>query len=100
MSRFEKVCWCWANTCSFLLNKNLPIIRFDDIIQSYEQFESQLLNPLQINFSYDLWQTQRHKKKNVNQKYTFPGWEYWNNWHKDRFLKICGDIMIKLNYKI
>lgn len=100
MSRFEKVCWYWADTCSFLLQKSLPTVRFDDIIQSYEQFESQLLNPLQINFSYDLWQTERHKPKNVNQKYTFPGWEDWNNWHKDRFLKICGVVMSKLNYKI
>jgi hypothetical protein len=38
MDRFARVCWHWSYTNQYLLERKLPIVRFEYITSSYEQF--------------------------------------------------------------
>lgn len=100
MDRFAKVCWYWSSTCSFLLKQRLRVIRLEDIINSYELFESQVAYPLQIHVPYELWLKEKDKPRNMNEKRSFPMWPNWSIDQKRIFINMCGDIMMNLGYEI
>jgi len=100
MDRFEKVCWYWASTVRYLIQLQVPVVRFEDVISTYEQFDRQLLQPLQVTVSYEHWQAEKSRPKNSNTENAFPVWRDWSADQKRQFLDICGDVMSTLGYEI
>ncbi|GJQ48164.1 MAG: hypothetical protein HKUEN01_05500 [Candidatus Kuenenia stuttgartiensis] len=100
MDRFEKICWYWASTVRYLMQLQVPVVRLEDVIGSYEQFNHQLLQPLQVTVSHERWQTEKDKSKNSNVSNTFPAWKDWSAEQKRQFTFICGDEMNALGYEI
>jgi hypothetical protein len=99
MDRFEKICWYWASTIKYLLQQSLPVVRFEDVLGSYELFHRQLLDPLKIEISYERWQLERDKPQNASHHNTFPAWKDWTKDQQDQFHEICGDVMGLLGYE-
>ena len=100
MDRFARMCWYWASTINYLLQLQVPTVRFEDLIGSYEQFKNQILEPLGLEISREHWQGEIRKPKNATEQKTFPVWEDWTLEQKCQFLEICGNTMLALRYEI
>lgn len=100
MDRFARVCWYWASTNRYLLDRHLPVVRLEDIITSYELFSDQVLLPLGLNLSFELWSQQITKPRNVGQDNSFPVWDEWTVKQRKVFTDICGPVMTDLGYAI
>ncbi|MHA1249439.1 MAG: sulfotransferase [Candidatus Helarchaeota archaeon] len=93
MSRFEKVCWYWQNEHLYLTQKLGPGVQFEKILSDYEYFKHNILDPLDLKISKNLWEKYRSKKINITTKYKFPPWNQWDNVKTNIFWKICGRVM-------
>jgi hypothetical protein len=100
MDRFEKVCWYWASTVRYLQQLEVPFIRFEDILGSYDQFEGQVLRPLSLPFPYERWRNEIDRPKNPSVENAFPSWQEWTAGQKRQFMDLCGDVMNTLGYGI
>jgi hypothetical protein len=100
MNRFARTCWYWSSTNKYLMERNLPIVRFEDIIESYDQFDLQVLQSLNLKISYDIWCAQVQRPRNVSKTINFPDWEEWEVTKKNLFKDICGDTMTTLGYEL
>ena len=100
MDRFEKACWLWMDTNKRLLGYNLPLIRFEDITQSYEEATSQVFAPLGKNLPINRWQELVRMPINISNNDLFPDWKDWTSEQKKTFEKICGNVMHSLGYTI
>jgi len=100
MDRFARVCWYWASTNRYLLDRHLPVVRLEDIITSYELFSNQILLPLGLNLPFEFWAQQVTKPTNVGQDNNFPAWEDWTAKQRKVFMDICGPVMADLGYVI
>lgn len=98
MDRFSRVCWYWADTNQYLLKLNIPLVRFEDVISSYNEFAEQILQPLSVELSSSVWEENVRKPKNVSETQQFPAWNHWTDRQKQIFESICGDVMFKLGY--
>jgi hypothetical protein len=100
MGRFERVCWYWSFTNHHLLQHNLPLVYFEEVLSSYEHFEKQVLIPLNLTFSPEIWCTEVEIPKNVSKETSFPPWEDWTAMQRDQFVSICGRTMQDLGYAL
>ncbi|MHA1413969.1 MAG: hypothetical protein ACTSO4_15295, partial [Promethearchaeota archaeon] len=98
MSRFEKLCWYWQIAYKDLKTKIDKVIKFEKIISSYEYFQKNVLKPLQLEISEEIWRNEIKKPKNATINYTFPHWTKWENHRKKKFDEICGEIMKEFGY--
>ncbi len=98
MDRFAKACWYWAYTNDFLLEYDLSIIRFDDIISSYDLFLQQIPKALSDGISFQMWKIETGKPKNISRNYLFPHHSAWSEQQKRQFDAICGSTMERLGY--
>ena len=98
--RFSKICWYWASANEYLLVRKLPIVRFEDILSSYDLFAEQVLQPLSINISIDVWRHHVQKPLNVSRVSDFPAWDNWTFEQYHQFTTICGPVMEKLGYRM
>ena len=98
MDRFQKTCWYWSYTNEFLLKKNLSIVRFEDLINSYNMFLRKMPHKLTTGISYNKWKKETSKPKNISKNYEFPNYYDWTEQHKRQFEEICGPTMKRLGY--
>ncbi|MFX0075456.1 MAG: sulfotransferase, partial [Candidatus Hermodarchaeota archaeon] len=98
MSRFEKLCWYWKTENEYLSLNLKDAIRFEDLISNYNYFHKNLLDPLNLEISEDLWRKEKESPKNVTTNYTLPHWKDWDTETLDSFNNICGEIMKDNNY--
>lgn len=98
MDRFARVCWYWAYTNQYLLERKLSIVRLEDIISSYDQFVQQVLQPLDIDLPLAIWNEEVLKPRNVSKDTSFTAWEDWTREQKRQFEAICGAVMSDLGY--
>ncbi len=99
MGRFERVCWYWASTNRYLMERHLPVVRFEDILHAYEALSSQILEPLGIALPVQIWQEHVRQPQNISRQRHFPPWEEWSSQQKRQFQEICGDVMQALGYE-
>jgi len=65
MTRFERLCWYWDIENRYL-NKNVEIlIKFEDILSSYEYFKEKVLDFLGLNISKEIWQKEVNVPQNI-----------------------------------
>jgi hypothetical protein len=102
MSRFEKVCWLWADSYTNLL-ESVPeskVINFEKIINDFDYCNEQVFSFLGIQIGYQEWEKYLSKKSNNAIKiHEFPHWKDWSQKNRDDFDQICGSVMNKLGYE-
>jgi hypothetical protein len=101
MSRFEKICWAWADTNRVLL-EIIPddVIHFEQIINDYDYTKNRLFDPLELSISFEQWrESVKHKSPNATKVHTFPHWRDWRTREEESFDEICGQMMIELRYE-
>lgn len=109
LSRFEKICWMWNKKNSILKesvneNNNIITIKFEDLFNkgNYETHLRKLLKFFDIPINDDiinLYSDMLNIKINKNNDNSFPQYEFWSSWEKQRFKEICGNIMDYYNYE-
>ncbi len=98
--RFAKVCWYWASTNRDLLDWDLARARFEDVTASYEAFSEQVLEPLGLDVSREIWEERVGRPKNASKSNHFPAWEDWSSRQQEQFERICGPVMARLGYSL
>jgi hypothetical protein len=101
MSRFEKICWAWADTNRVLL-EIIPddVVYFERVISDYDYTKQRLFEPLGLSISFEQWrESAKHKSKNATKVHTFPHWKDWRTREEESFDRICGQMMIELGYE-
>jgi hypothetical protein len=98
--RFEKVCWYWMITNKYLLGNKLPILKFEELISSFDYININLFEKIPANVSKSFWDHERRLPKNISLNETFPHWKNWSSVQQKKFKKICGCIANQLGYQI
>jgi hypothetical protein len=97
-SRFERVCWLWADGNLTLWGRTDGLVRLEDVLDSYERFRSELLDRVELDFNEDWWKRQRERPSNASPSYAFPHWRDWTDEQSGEFERICGEEMRRLGY--
>jgi hypothetical protein len=100
MSRFQKICWYWANINNSLIKNQLKTVKFEKLISSYEYFQLIIETECKIKIPYKIWKNEISIPKNISKSYHFPEWHYWSLEERCKFLEICGPTMEKLGYPL
>jgi hypothetical protein len=100
LSEFEKTCWVWQWENQYMRQHIDQCARFEDITSSYEFFEKQILEPLDLDLRENAWKTEAKRPQNVSSKYALGKWDQWTSEQKDQFAHICGEEMEHYGYEI
>jgi hypothetical protein len=104
-SRFEKLCWYWADTIRTLLDAQLPVLRLEDITTDFSILKKIFLQPCGIDLPEARWDAQRNRRVNTNRfhiKYMFRGRPQrlvWDEQKEEQFQTLCGEAMQRLGYR-
>jgi len=98
LSRFEKICWQWADSNTRLINEVNRLIIFERLISDYSYFQKNIESYLGLNIGRDKWLKAILIPKNITKAHTMPPWHQWDRSLMLSFTKICGEVMQKLGY--
>lgn len=94
-SRFEKLCWLWADAVSHLTEREVPMVRLEDVVADYDSCGHHLLAPLDLTIGRDAWSgvvTQTANPSAAGQPNGPVPWD------QDAFDAICGPLRAELGY--
>lgn len=103
-SRFEKLCWYWADAIRTMTDAGLPLLRLEDITTDFQLLDERFLSPCGIKLSKKKWESMRSHRANTNRfklKYLVRGKPevlQWDARKEQRFQDLCGTAMEQLNY--
>lgn len=103
-SRFEKLCWYWADTLRTMLEAKLPILRLEEITTDFSILERDFLHPCGIDLPKQEWDNLRSHRANTNRfhpKYLFRGKPpvlAWDDEKESQFQTLCGERMKQAGY--
>ena len=100
MNRFEKVCWMWAYDNSYLRKEADYTVKFEDVITSFNYFESRILDPLGLQLDQRVWEARRRNPENKNKGPQYAGWSQWSDAERDTFVELCGKEMCQYEYSL
>lgn len=100
MNRFERLCWYWMVENRYLRECIGRTVQFERILSSYEYFRENVLEPLGLKVSREVWKRAVDRPKNVTEVYRLPHWSKWSDEMKSAFERICGEEMEKCGYKL
>lgn len=98
LSRFEKVCWLWADGNRRVREQVPRLVRFEDLTNDYMYFRQNVAEPLSIFVNREEWIEAINNPMNTSRHYTIPDWTEWDSDLTDCFWAICGDEMAALGY--
>jgi hypothetical protein len=115
--RFEQICWNWKNTVENLLNKNVPVIKLEELTGDYNYFNEKLLKPFSFDLKKPEWEQIKNVKVNRGRSLVFryfyaklkgkyyqpnalPEYSRWPENHKKIFAEYCSPAMKQLGYTI
>jgi len=93
MSRFERLCWYWQTENCYLRTSIGKAVKFEEIISSYDYFQTRLLDPLGLDISEEIWRNAVTSPVNKTQSHKIPYWSEWDDETISIFEKICGKEM-------
>jgi hypothetical protein len=108
-SRFQKLCWAWKTIYEIMLkssenNPNIKVVKFEDIFRAEAKYKN-MKNLLTFithfsdrNFSFKIPENLLERRVNKNISYKFREWKNWDDEMKNDLLRICGNVMHRLNY--
>ena len=121
MTRFDRICWYWADTYNTLWDHSQGNIHHvEDLLTDYEKFKKVILLPTGLSLSESDWkltvQTPENStssnllrkkallllkgKSNQGVGKEIGPWKEWSASQKKSFETICGETMEKLGYEI
>jgi hypothetical protein len=62
--RFYRVCVNWKMATSRLLEQNVPIIRFEQLVSDFEYLKTKVLDPLELDLSENDWKQAKSVRDN------------------------------------
>jgi hypothetical protein len=115
--RFEQICWNWKNTVEQLLEKNIPVIKLEELTNDYNYFNQKLLIPFGFNLEKNQWEQIKKVKVNKSRSTIFryfyakikgkfyqpvslPEYFQWSENHKKIFKEYCFPAMQQLGYNL
>ncbi len=115
--RFEQICWNWKHAVGNLLDKKIPVIRFEDLISNYDYFNEKLIRPFGFTLTEENWNNVKSKKVNkthgsiyrfiyarikgkVFQPDELPEYSHWPEAFKKTFQDYCEPGMKQLGYNV
>lgn len=119
MSRFEKICWYWADTYDKLWeHSNGEIHRIEDLLSDYAEFNNAILSNTGLAITEIEWDRAVKTPENSTsgnfarkklamllkgnsdkvEGKQLPSWENWSSEQRTAFDRICGATMQKLGY--
>lgn len=98
MTRFERVCWLWADGNRRVREQVAQLVRFEDLTSDYAFFRENVADPLSVIVSREAWADAVHTPVNVSKDYAIPHWTRWGPALKHSFWAVCGDEMSALGY--
>jgi hypothetical protein len=116
-NRFEQVCWNWRNTVENLLDKEIPLIKLEELTGDYNYFTEKILKPFGFILEKNQWEEIKNKKVNKTRsalfRYTYSkikGKQYqhdalddfksWPDEYKKIFSEYCFPAMKRLGYSV
>ena len=100
MDRFERLCWYWTVENRYLRHALARHVQFERLLSSYDYFVNELLVPLGLSITRDMWRTARQHPKNATSQYGIPHWSNWDSDKKAAFERICGQEMHENGYEV
>jgi len=118
MTRFERLCWYWNHTNSYLAD-HVPVGgKMERALTEYDYFHERILEPLGLEVPKESWSSLVSQPRNTSSQYTreqfvrrlllgtrraaspgsIPHWSKWDDEMTKRFWSICGDTMTRLGY--
>jgi len=98
MDRFARICWFWQEENRRLRTSIGKTVQFEKILQSYEYFSKQILEPCHIHIPSETWQAAVAKPRNISSKFSMPKWDQWTTYQQITFRDICGEEMLHCGY--
>ena len=99
MDRFARICWFWQEENRRLRTNIGKTVQFEKILSDYEYFSEQILQPLEINISKELWKSNVSTPRNTSSDFGMPKWDKWTTEQKKTFTDICGSEMSNYDYR-
>lgn len=98
LTRFEKICWLWADGNSRVRQDVGSFVKFEKLISDYSYFEEEIEARLGVRVGEERWRAAIKRPRNVSEKYVVPRWTEWESSLVRQFDRICGDEMRKFGY--
>lgn len=120
LTRFEKICWYWAETNRHLHSESAGnVLQVEKILTDYDYFNQHINNTLGISISKEVWHKSVAKPENSSTRLsnikrkvrvkikggqvkdiggTLPKYEGWSKEMVTAFDEICGSVMTDLGY--
>lgn len=98
LSRFEKVCWLWADANRRVAQDVPDWIAFEPLVSDYRYFRGRLLEPVGLEMDEATWNKLVSSPTNVTKKFSFPKWQDWGASQRAMFDAICGEQMARFGY--
>lgn len=116
-NKLYQICWNWNQTTSTLLEQQIQLIRFEDIVADYRSFHKSLLAPLQLEVNEEVWKKIKAEKVNRTRgplyrwlyarwkgkpyvEESLPPFEQWPVHDRQMLLDVCGKTMQRCGYTI
>jgi hypothetical protein len=98
LSKFQKACLIWRFDNEHMLEYADSIMRFEDMISSFEVFRDTLCRPLGLEIDREHWASRSRVVENANQSPRLRGWDHWTTEERDFFRDECGSLMSRFGY--
>ena len=98
MTRFEKVCWLWADTNRSIQRDVIPYVKFELLVIDYDYFLKHIETYLDIKISEVLWNEVVLKPTNITKHFNYPNWTDWDDSLMQAFNPICEKEMKYFGY--
>lgn len=98
LSRFEKVCWLWADGNRRLRQEVEKIVKFENLVEDYAYFRRNIEEALEIEVGSQAWERAVRNFSHPTAKFSIPYWREWDAAAMRGFEQICGDEMRRLGY--
>jgi len=99
-SRFEKICFMWAEENRWLSENCDVTVKFENLIDDYEYFYQHICLPTKIDVNREVWCQHTKSRVNKNKNYEdINNPTEWTTRQHEIFNRICGNEMKRYGYK-
>lgn len=98
LSRFEKICWLWADSNTRLSYDVKNYIQFEQIVSDYDYFHEKIERYLGVTIGRAQWQAAIKQPADRTVEHVLPGWRQWDTKLQQSFDIICGPVMKQYGY--
>ena len=100
-TRFEKITFLWSIENKYMRENSDITVRFEDLISDYSYFKKNILDVLELELDYKIWEKFIRRKVNANKKIKVSTkFDEWSSNQKEFFNLYCSDEMKIYDYKL